>query len=187
MTDQAHIAGLGDADRRTEILRAKTSRGLADRVTVLEAGYVAVETGTYTPTLTGMAIGTGGSVNTGSWTFIGGPDVGDSGVLVWEWRLVFGTSGATFPTAPTVALPAGYNFVAPSYAGLFPVGTCFFEAVSASANSRLGTVSPVSVSTVRMFINGHSAGTGGVTTTTPFTWQVSDGMQGSFTARVVRV
>jgi hypothetical protein len=155
------------------------------------AGAVAakpgIEHGTYTPTLTGMAIGTGGgAVNSASWTFIGGPNLSDIGTMQWEWEMVFGTAGQTFPTQPTIALPAGFNLVNTSDTS-FPIGRCLFIDVTASTASRYGTIAAHSASAVRPLINGISASISAMTTTTPFAWAASDEMLGSFTARVVRV
>ena len=67
--------------------------------------------GTYTPTLTNMAIGTGGTaINTASFTFAGFPA---GGILCVEGKVVFGTAGQTFPGASneSISLPTGYTLV----------------------------------------------------------------------------
>jgi hypothetical protein len=150
-------------------------------------GGVAVSEGSYTPTLTGMAIGTGGgATNTADWTFVGGPNVGDVGLMHIDWELIFGASGATFPTTPTIALPAGFNFVETSTAAL-PHGRVFLSDNNTAANSRYAEIGPTSVSTWRVTLGGISAGTSALTTTTPFTWAGGDSMRGSLRFRAVRV
>src|SRR5262245_37694634 len=57
-----------------------------------------VEYNTYVPTLGVIAIGTGGSaLNEGAYTFVGGPSVGDRGILAIQGRIIFGTTTPTFP------------------------------------------------------------------------------------------
>lgn len=61
--------------------------------------------GTYTPTLVGMAVGTGGgATNTAAYAF------GGAGGSI-EGDIVFGTSGTTFPSSTTtISLPSGWTF-----------------------------------------------------------------------------
>lgn len=70
-----------------------------------------VEVATYTPVLTSLAPGTGGTpINTADYTFIGPPGLGSKGILNIQGRIAFGTSGQTFPTsASRVSLPPGFN------------------------------------------------------------------------------
>lgn len=68
-----------------------------------------VQSGSYTPTLTSLVVGTGGT-NTADYTFVGGPNVGDKGLLAAQGKIVFGSSGATFPTVNSrIGLPSGFN------------------------------------------------------------------------------
>ncbi len=66
---------------------------------------VAFRSGGFGPTLGNAAVGTGGSAaNMGYWTL-------STNQLLVNGRIVFGSSGATFPTAPfTLTLPGDYEF-----------------------------------------------------------------------------
>lgn len=66
----------------------------------------------YTPTLTNMAVGTGGSAeNTARYTFVGGSTVGSKGPMTLQGRIRFGTTGVTLPGTgvPKIGLPAGFE------------------------------------------------------------------------------
>lgn len=134
------------------------------------------DTGTYAPTLGGMAIGTGGSAaNTASFNFIGG-------LLIVEGNIVFGTSGQTFPTAPTVTLPTGYTVTTATVNR--PCG------VAALNDSGVGTFSGfcrVATSSTVQFTAEQSSGASGVvaaiSTTNPMTWAAGDSIQYSFQVR----
>lgn len=90
-------------------MQIQTSGRIIDKNSNVLAG---VESGTYTPTLVNIAIGTGGSAYLeGSYTFLGGPNPGDTGVITVTGKLKFGTSGQTFPPASFcgVRLPSGFT------------------------------------------------------------------------------
>lgn len=134
------------------------------------------DSGTYTPTLTGMAIGTGGSAaNTASFHFIGG-------VLFVEGSIIFGTSGQTFPTTPTMSIPAGYTIATATanrpcgWASIIDSGTGTFT-------GRCHVITSTSVG----FVAENSAATSGVvaaiSTTNPMTWASSDQFLYSFHVR----
>lgn len=124
--------------------------------------------GTYTPTLVGMAIGTGGSAgNTANWSFSGG-------TLLVSGSITFGTTAPTFPGATiTASLPAGFTAVTPTPR---PVGVCTMNDVS-SGVGYLGTTRVESGTTVR-FLLIDSASTyafqNATSTTTPMTWAAGD-------------
>lgn len=172
--------------QRTTELEAQVAE-LKRRLSVPYAAPLAlVDSGTYTPTLTGMVAGTGGSpANTAIWVYTGGPNTGDIGHLHLEWLFRFGSSGQTFPTAPTISLPSGFNFV--SVDSNRPIGQCSLTDDSASAASRLGQLTPQAAGTFRVRQGGHSGGFGGLTTTSPFTWASNDSINGALDAYVVRV
>lgn len=75
--------------------------------------------GTYTPTLSGMAIGTGGgAANTATWYY-------DGNMLDVVGQIVFGTTGPTFPGAGgniNVALPTSPAWTIPVLNGNHPAG-----------------------------------------------------------------
>lgn len=141
--------------------------------------------GTYTPTLTGMVIGTGGSpFNQAEYQWVGGALVGDEGMLSIRGHIVFGTSGQTFPTAPTFSLPSGFQFVTTGLTDhtQIPIGWTYMTDSSTAANNRMGSVTPNSATTVRPFQSGWSAARATLTTTTPFTWASGDGIEWSILA-----
>jgi hypothetical protein len=123
--------------------------------------------GTYTPTLSGMAVGTGGSAaNTATWTLNGD-------VLHIEGIVTFGTSGQTFPTAPTIALPSGFLFANADtsrpcgQALLRDPGVAGYSAVLlVESSSTFGIYQQNTASTY--------AAVATLTTTTPFTYAAGD-------------
>lgn len=132
--------------------------------------------GTYTPSLTGMAIGTGGTpLNTASFSFIGG-------VLVVEGRIQFGTSGQTFPTAPTVSIPSGYTI-----ATVVDGRPCGWAALGDSGVGTFAGRCVVKTSTTVNFVAENAASTHGIivalSTTVPFTWASNDTILYEFTVR----
>jgi len=147
------------------------------------------EAGTYTPTLTNMAIGTGGgATNTASYVFVGGASVGDYGQLTIHGRIVFGTSGATLPGASEEAasLPAGFNMSGPS--GESPIGHAVLTDTGSARH--FGYVTYVSASTVGFrapFVSGTQIPVNTLAATTPYTWAVSDVIDYAVNVKVVRV
>jgi hypothetical protein len=127
--------------------------------------------GTYTPTLVGMAIGTGGSAaNTAKWSY-------SDGVLTLDGAILFGTTGTTFPGASiTASLPSGFTAMTP-YLSVMPVGMCALNDFGVTTYS--GVTRLDSTTTVR-FVAQDASGTylaHAVTgTTIPFTWGAGDGI-----------
>lgn len=105
----------------TQLAGLNQPLAVADRVLVAVADYDVIIVnfigppapfgGTYTPTLTALATGTGGSPqNTATYLFVGGPAVGDMGLLFIKGLIAFGTTGPTYPSNTSrVHLPAGFN------------------------------------------------------------------------------
>lgn len=155
-------------------------------VAALFSGFVVKAT--YTPTLTGMAIGTGGSAaNGGYYTYIGGPSVGNAGIMHAEGRVIFGTSGTTFPTSPTISLPAGFNFQTGSSSTNKINGSAAFNDSGAEYD---GVLKVSTVSTFKPMC--HSAATAyltpvNLTALIPFTFGAGDIIDWSFVASVIRV
>lgn len=134
------------------------------------------DSGTYTPTLVGMAIGTGGgATNTANFTFIGG-------LLCVQGQILFGTSGTTFPsTTSTVTLPTGYTLT--TSRSLTPCGQVTWADTGVSYP---GTCWHSSSTTIR-FLVVNAAGTYSVdatpSSTIPFTWAAGDSVVYQFTVR----
>ncbi len=95
-----------------------TDLSAAQVLAILQAGGNAqVSSGTYTPTMTGWAVGAGS--NSASWVFVGGPNTGDKGILRVDGRIVMG-SGFTAPASNAkISIPAGFSV---SVTGGKPVG-----------------------------------------------------------------
>lgn len=132
-------------------------------------------TGTYTPTLAGMAIGTGGGAsNTAAFGYAGG-------VLTVAGRIVFGTSGVTLPGAGdiTVTVPSGFTMTS-SVDVSTPIGDVSLGAA--------GAISPGvcwwNTSTTVRFLALNSAGTylavAAPASTVPATWVNGDTIRYSF-------
>ena len=151
-----------------------------------------VATGTFTPTLTGAAIGTGGTpLNTADYTFVGGPKVGDHGEMIVDGIIQFGTSGQTFPaTTTTVTLPSGFEFSS-AIAGIVPpVGAAQYVDSSSGNNAFYGVVTYASTTTVR-FLTLNASSTylniDSTATTKPFTWDSNDQIVYRYAIRAKRV
>lgn len=153
-------------------------------IDAIRADMLIVVNAQYNPTLTGMVPGTGGS-NNAEYTWVGGPNAGDKGTLSASGVITFGTSGQTFPTAPTIALPSGFNLN--STVTTRPIGKWRFVDANAGANDRYLDLAPSSASAVRPMLGGESSNPATLTTTTPVTWQSSDRIEWIFTSQAVRV
>lgn len=67
-------------------------------------------TGVYTPPLVGMVVGSGGgALNSATWTYVGGPNVGDVGLLHITGMILLGSSGASVPGPVTIGFPPGFK------------------------------------------------------------------------------
>lgn len=139
--------------------------------------------GTYTPTLGAMVIGTGGTpTNTAKYTFVGFPA---GGVLTVEGKIKFGTTGVTLPagSTETISLPSGYAFID---TGTFCHLNCAVSLVDITGGIYDGSLRTASTTTVSLFLKTFVAG--GVnfdvlTATTPFTWAINDEIYYRFSAR----
>lgn len=143
---------------------------------------LSADSGTYTPTLTNMAIGTGGTPdNTATYRHINGL------LSVWG-HIDFGTTGATLPGAATEAIgfPPGYTSNLPQ-AG-FVIG---MVRMNVGGDDYMGPLlgGTGSEATLRAFhlINGTLwIDTNPITATTPATWAGDDWITYQFTVPVTR-
>lgn len=146
-----------------------------------------VLTGTYTPALGIIAIGTGGSaLNIARYTFIGPAASGSRGILFMSGRIVFGTTGATFPGAggEVIALPAALVLdEAPSYA-LTPIGRATYGIGSNYAGAiwwnTATTVRPVSET-----VSGTNLIFGDLTAAIPGTWVAGSTISYAYTCGAI--
>lgn len=68
----------------------------------------AIRSGTYTPNIDNLNIGSTGNFNSCEYTFNGGIATGDKGLLFLSGQITLGT-GAVMGTSPSIALPSGFN------------------------------------------------------------------------------
>jgi len=124
---------------------------------------------TYTPTLTSMAIGTGGSAaNTAKYGYA-------QGLIVIDGIIQFGTSGTTFPASSnTITLPSTFTPAASVTPNYPLVGLANMTAGGVSAQ---GVVALVSTTQLRIYVttaSGSYAAAGNLATNTPGTWVAGD-------------
>jgi hypothetical protein len=149
-----------------------------------EANIAALFTsGTYTPTLVGMVIGTGGTpTNSAKYTFVGFPA---GGVLTVEGKIKFGTSGQTFPAATaTISLPSGYSMI--DTEALAPINAAVVFSDVSPVNVVRGAMQYSSATTVRLIavsVSGSYTINGATGTTIPFTWASNDEIYYHFSVR----
>jgi hypothetical protein len=140
--------------------------------------------GTYTPTLGNMAIGTGGTpTNTASYTFVGFPA---GGVLTVEGSIKFGTTAPTLPGASveTISLPSGYTMINTDINNLL-MSQVIFNDVSAGAKNFgvLGSATTTTLTFYSSTVSGTLLTTSGITAAIPFAWAVSDEIFYRFSCR----
>lgn len=125
-------------------------------IAALEAAQVVRESGTYTPTLGNMVVGTAGT-NTATYTYVG-DDTG--GHLAIHGRILFGSAGQTFPGASseTVSLPTGFQIASDFADGLNVLGgICVIDADSTDFTGHLRWSSNT---TLRLVLEQDGAGVG---------------------------
>lgn len=143
------------------------------------------KSGTYTPTLGNMAIGTGGTpINTASYTFVGFPA---GGVLTVEGSIKFGTTAPTLPGASneSIALPAGYAMLGAIGSTATLSATVNYIDVSGGLNI-IGALGSLSTTTVFLMVPTPSTVYNtviGLTATVPFTWAINDEIYYRFSVR----
>ena len=148
---------------------------------------IGLQRGTYTPTLTGMVVGTGGTPsNTADYTFIGGPNVGDRGLLYIRGYIEFGTTGQTFPTAPSFSLPTGFNLVKTT--GGYIAGKVNLNDVTAlNQDGVMWCLGANAVRPLCVLLSGVNPYYDVLATTKPFTWASGDRMEWTIDTDAVRV
>jgi hypothetical protein len=146
------------------------------------------ETGTYSPTLANVAIGTGGNAeNTCFYTWLGGSETGDEGVLTLVGSIILGSSGASVTGGPTLTLPSGFQTTT-VLGGSQRFGKVLF--IDANGSDPLGHMFQ-STATVLGVLIENASGTYVVhstpSSTVPFTWVADDRILYNCTIPAVRV
>lgn len=133
--------------------------------------------GTYTPTLTNITLGTGGSA-VGNYVQVGK-------LVNFSVLITLGTSGSSVGTGPTISLPVTADGTGYDYNNSL-IGTVMARDASPAANNP-GFLRIASTTTVNclFFSTSSNPATGvGVTSSLPFTWAASDilWVQGTYRA-----
>lgn len=162
---------------------------VADAVNALQASPLAhIQSGLYVPALSGLATGTGGTPqNDADFVYVGGPNVGNVGIITVRWYFRFGTTGQTFPAgAVNVPLPPGFIYQSNLSSGI--VGNVWFIDADASSNNRVGYMWMLNGGgNTRVVGGGHNSPLQSISASTPFTWAANDIMSGAWTASVLRI
>lgn len=171
----------GDAFWTVGSERVYESSGSVARLGANAAIAAGPTSGTYTPSLTGMAIGTGGgATNTASFVYA-------QGLLSVEGTILFGTSGATLPGATplTIAFPVGWSLTNTNFN--YDLGYIHF--IDATSTDFTGSFGPENATSLRLFATSAASAfdtRAATSATVPFTWAVGDAMYYQFTVQATR-
>lgn len=144
---------------------------LVEDITAVTPGGSVTEAASFTPTLSGVTLGAGGT-NTARYLWTGGPNSGDYGTLYMQGMFQLGTSGGGV-NLPNVTVPPQFIHQMPW--NVFPVGWC-------CAGNYMGIMRPSNATTIELRVNVVS-GTYETTTTisntvpevppasNPYAWQ----------------
>lgn len=149
-----------------------------------------VETDTYTPDLTNVNIGTGGNVlNTARYTFVGGTEVGDTGIMYIYGALTLGTSGASISGAPNVGYPAGFERLPSLFANANMVASARLIDAEGGSTNHLGVLFPATTSMLVAYLvtSGSTLIAANISSSAPFTWAANDRMTYEITFQAKRV
>jgi len=131
-------------------------------------------TGTYTPTLSGMAIGTGGSAaNTATFSFA-------NGILSVIGFIQFGTSGVTLPGAGgniNVSVPSGFSMLG---ASTTPIGQAMLTAAATNYHGIAWINSATAVRFLALAAGATYLTPAATSATVPGTWANGDIIRYSF-------
>lgn len=132
------------------------------------AGQADTEVGTYTPTLTNIA---SPSLNNAWYSFVGGPNDGDTGLLFCNGQITMGTLSG----GPTITIPPQFRWHG-FVSGHMQLGQASLDDVSSV--TYVGVVRQWSSSTILISQQNVGAQTYPylvtVSATTPFTWVAGD-------------
>lgn len=170
----------------TNVLKVDT---LNQIVYALDSIVSVAHTPSWTPTLAGVAIGTGGA-NVAEARFLGMQSTasGNRGGLLAMWgEITLGTSGFTAPnSSTTVTLPPGYN-ISPYYSNVMAVGHVTALHGSTTAMGVTRPNGPTTLRLVNYSVSGTNIVTQAYSSTVPFTWAAGDQLEWSAVVPVIRV
>lgn len=132
--------------------------------------------GSYTPTLTGMAIGTGGTpINTAYYTWIGGSTAGSKGLLIMEGVVRFGTTGVTLPAATPlgISFPAAYQ-LAQYVDSKHTIGQWTYVGAGGESHNVVNTASINVLRLLADVISGAKRVPTATSSTVPGTWAINE-------------
>lgn len=141
---------------------------------------VSVVSGSYTPTLTGIVVGTGGTpYNTAKYVIVGG-------VIHVEGRIQFGNTANTYPSGanPGVSLPAGVTFTNFTVGQTLPAVINYLDT---GVGNWIGTLWQFTSTSVIFVVYAAAAAYVNIAVpaaTVPFAWGAGDQIIYSFTAQV---
>ncbi len=146
-----------------DVLTAAEMNAIGDNLDAIGGGFVA-----YTPALTNLTLGTGGTVN-GYYV--------QAGKFVWvDIVAVLGSSGFSVSNNPEFGLPNSTTFAAYYTANVSTVGSAIVvDQVALSryqGYARVQSSSSVAIGLAN--VSGSYVATSGVTPTVPFTWGAAD-------------
>lgn len=127
---------------------------------------------TYTSTLSGFVVGTGGT-NSTEYRYEGG-------LIRVRFLFKFGTSGQTFPTDPKFTLPVNTAAQSHTYEELFGAVSMHDNSAATLPRKGIAYLNATSVSQAILYVLG-TATTGiasNITTTSPWTWAQNDLIRG---------
>lgn len=136
-----------------------------------------IQRGTYTPSWTSVAPGTGGTmVNTVTYQVLDAGHALAEGVMNIGCQLRYGTTGATmFAALPRFTLPSGWTIRSNApIVTTFVIGTALLIPQGVLANAVHALAVRVSDTTIGVQMLTASSTFIGFTSTTPFTWAAGD-------------
>lgn len=183
------VAGGGTIDSPWNLtLNDEWTAAVVAELLALQDTKSGFEQATFTPTLTNVDLGsTGLRVNTATYVFVGGPDLGDVGVLSVVGRIQVGTIGLSVSGLISTGLPPGFEahgVASPTVDYKVGSGTFLDQNTNDApiAGGGLLAVNDVawqSLDANRRWVDSSS--------TVPFTWGASDQLLYSYTLPAVRV
>lgn len=128
--------------------------------------WVDVAAGTYTPTTTNFATGTGGGAfNQVNWRL-------NSGQLFLDWNWVMGSSGGSVTSNPTISLPAGFTADNTGTLAYMP-GTTYLQGSFGPARTPSTTTLEYQVWSA----SGTYVGLANISSTVPVTWAAGNAIR----------